>query len=153
MSDDNTVRIKRTFQAPAEAVFEAWTSAEVIRRWWRVEHDWETAQADVDPRVGGTIRVVMRDPSKDTDYGGAGTYTEVDPPHRLAFTWTWDNDTRQTLIELDFDEADGITTVHFTHTGLRDDEERRSHDNGWHKILDRLQRTLETARSSAKRPL
>lgn len=68
MSDDTTVRIKRTFQAPAEAVFQAWTSAEVIRRWWRVEHDWETAQADVDPRVGGTIRVVMHDPSKNTDY-------------------------------------------------------------------------------------
>ena len=45
----NTLRIERTYQAPAEAVFDAWTSVEVIRRWWHAEHDWETTEAEVDP--------------------------------------------------------------------------------------------------------
>ena len=108
MTDDKTLRIERTFRAPAEAVFEAWTSEEVLRRWWHAEHGWETTEAEVDLRVGGTVRVVMRDPDKDVEYGGGGTYTEVEPPTRLAFTWTWDDDPRQTLIEVDFEESDGV---------------------------------------------
>jgi uncharacterized protein YndB with AHSA1/START domain len=39
---EDTVRIQRVFRAPARAVFEAWTSEEVLRRWWHAEHDWET---------------------------------------------------------------------------------------------------------------
>ena len=92
-------------------MFDAWTSEEVLRRWWQAERDWETTEAEVDLRVGGAVRVVMRDPAKDAEYGGGGIYTEIDPPTRLAFTWLWDGDTRQTLIEIDFEETDGATTV------------------------------------------
>ena len=83
MTDTRTLRIERTFQAPAEAVFDAWTSEEVIRRWWQAEHDWETTEAEVDLRVGGVVRVVMRDPDKDVEYGGGGTLHRdraADPP-------------------------------------------------------------------------
>jgi uncharacterized protein YndB with AHSA1/START domain len=146
LTDDRTLRMERTFQAPVEAVFEAWTSEEVLRRWWYTEDGYETSEAEVDLRVGGAVRVVMRDPTEDVEYGGGGTYTEVDPPTRLAFTWTWDDEPRQTLIEIDFSERDGVTTVRFTHRGLWDDEAVRSHEDGWTKLFDRLERTLEAAR-------
>ena len=149
MTDDKTLRIERTFQAPAEAVFDAWTSEEVIRRWWHVELGWETAEAEVDLRVGGVVRVVMRDPDKDVDYGGGGHYTEVERPTRLAFTWIWDGDTRRTMIELDFEETDGTTTVRFTHSGLWDEEAVRSHEDGWGKLFDKLERALGAARREA----
>jgi uncharacterized protein YndB with AHSA1/START domain len=42
------VRIERTFEAPAEAVFDAWTSPEVMRRWWHAGPEWETPEAEVD---------------------------------------------------------------------------------------------------------
>ena len=145
MTENTTLRMERTFEAPAQAVFDAWTSEEVIRRWWHAEHDWETTEASVDLRVGGEVRVVMRDPHKDVEYGGGGRYTEIDPPRRLAFTWIWDgNDTRQ-LIELDFEENDGVTTVHFTHSDLWDEEAVRSHEDGWSKAFDNLERTLAEA--------
>ena len=147
--DSQTLRIERTFRAPAEAVFDAWTSEEVIRRWWQAEHDWETAEAEVDLRVGGAVRVVMHDPNKDVDIGGGGNYTEIEPPTRLAFTWTWDGDTRRTLIELEFEEADGVTTVSFAHSGLWDEEALRSHEKGWGTLFDNLERTLEAARPQA----
>jgi len=140
-----TLVIERPFQAPAQAVFDAWTSEEVLRRWFHAEHGWETPEAQVDLRLGGAVRVVMLNPHKDTEHGGGGHYTEIDPPTRLAFTWTWDNDEedRQTLIELDFEEAEGITTVRMTHSGLRDEESVRSHEDGWTKCFDNLGRTLE----------
>jgi uncharacterized protein YndB with AHSA1/START domain len=146
VTDDRTLRLERTFRAPVEAVFDAWTSEEVLRRWWHTEDDYETSKAEVDLRVGGTVRVVMRDRRKAVDIGGSGTYTEVDPPTRLAFTWTWDDhSTRRTLIEIDFEESDGVTTVRFTQTGLWDDEAVRSHEDGWGKLFDRLERTLKAS--------
>ena len=85
----------------------------------------------------------MRNPDDGAEYGGRGTYTEVDPPRRLAFTWLWDGDSTRQLIELDFEEADGVTTVHFTHRGLWDEEAVRSHEDGWSRAFDNLERTLE----------
>jgi uncharacterized protein YndB with AHSA1/START domain len=144
MSDSLNLRIERTFQAPAAKVFEAWTSEEVMRRWFHAEHDWETTEATVDLRLGGAVRVVMRNPHKDAEYGGGGTYTEIDPPNRLAFTWTWDRDNRPTLIELDFLEADGATTVLLTHRDLADEESVHDHEDGWTKCLENLARAIET---------
>jgi uncharacterized protein YndB with AHSA1/START domain len=50
------------------------------------------------------------------------------------------------LIELDFEEAGGVTTVRFSHTGLWDEEAVRSHEGGWTRAFDNLQRALETRR-------
>lgn len=139
MSDDLTLRIERTYEAPAEAVFDAWTSEEVLRRWWRPKDGWETPEATVDLRVGGALRIVMRDTDGD-HHAATGTYTEVERPTRLAFTWTWDNSDREGLIEVDFEEHDGMTRVSFTHSGLEDEEAVRSHEDGWGHILDQLGR-------------
>jgi len=144
VTDEHTLRIERTFQAPAQAVFDAWTSEEVLRRWWQVD-ELQTTEAAVDLRVGGELRVVMRDAVNGAKAGGGGTYTEIAPPTRLAFTWTWDEDTRQTLIELEFREADGVTTVSFTHSGLWDAGAVSRHEYGWQQLFDHLADTLQAA--------
>ena len=145
MTAGTVLHMERTYDAPAQAVFDAWTSEEVMRRWWHAAHDWETTEAKVDLRVGGSVRVVMRNPHEDIEYGGGGEYTEVDPPTRLAFTWTWDGDSTRQLIEIDFEESEGATTVHLTHSGLWDEESRASHEDGWGKALDNLGRTLDAS--------
>ena len=142
-----TLRIERTFQAPAQAVFDAWTSEEVLRRWFH-------GRARLgDPRgarstcaSAAPCASSCATPTKDVEHGGGGHYTEIDPPTRLAFTWTWDDDARETLIEIDFEEADGATTVRFTHSGLRDEESVRSHEEGWTTCFDNLERALEASR-------
>ncbi|HVQ58798.1 MAG TPA: SRPBCC domain-containing protein [Solirubrobacterales bacterium] len=145
-----TLLIERTFQAPAQAVFDAWTSEEVMRRWFHGNHDWETPVAEVDLRLGGNVRVVMRNPEDGTEYGGGGHYTEIDPPNRLVFTWTWDNEADlETLLELDFEENDGATTVRLTHSMLRDQESVLSHEGGWNAALDNLGRTLPSPEATA----
>jgi uncharacterized protein YndB with AHSA1/START domain len=142
VKDTFTLHLERTFQAPARAVFDAWTSEEVLRRWWHAEHDWETTEASVDLRVGGEVRVVMRDPDNDVEYGGGGRYIEIDPPRRLAFSWFWDGNDKRQLIEIDFEEVEGVTTVRFTHRDLWDEQAVRSHEDGWGKCFDNLDRVL-----------
>lgn len=58
------LRVERTFNAPVEAVFDAWTSADVLRRWWSPGPDWETPIAEADVRAGGNLRIVMRRPRR-----------------------------------------------------------------------------------------
>ena len=143
MSSNTTLRIERTFQAPAEAVFDAFTTEEVMRRWWHAAHDWETSVAEVDLRLGGALRVVMRNPHDGAEYGGGGFYTEIDPPRRLAFTWLWDDNPTRQLIEIDFEESGAATLVRFTHRDLWDEEAVRSHEQGWNLAFDNLDRALE----------
>jgi uncharacterized protein YndB with AHSA1/START domain len=145
VTDSNPLRIQRTYRAPAQAVFDAWTNEEVIRRWWHAEVGWETSEAEVDLRVGGAVRVVMRDAQSHSEYGGGGRYTEIDPPNRLAFTWIWDDNSTRTLIEIEFEEADGVTTVNFTHSDLWDEEAVRDHEGGWNRCFDHLERALASA--------
>jgi uncharacterized protein YndB with AHSA1/START domain len=143
--DPAALRLKRTFNAPVEAVFDAWTSAEVLRRWWPVGSDWETPVAEVDVRVGGSLRLVMRNPEGE-EFGGSGEYLEITPRERLVFTWTWDGHEGHEgtqLIEVEFrEQEDGTTTVVLTNRGLRDEDSKRSHRQGWEASFDNLDRVL-----------
>ena len=136
----HVLEIERTFDARAEEVFEAWTSEEVMRRWFYGQPGWETPTAEVDLRVGGRVRIVMRDPEGGEDHGASGEYKVVDPPRRLAFTWHWDDqDSERQLIELEFIERDGATTVRMTSHGIATEERRDSHRPclplRWHRLV------------------
>ncbi len=139
-----TLTIERTYDAPAQRVFEAFTSEEVMRRWWHAGSDWQTPEASVDLRIGGEVRVLMRNPHREVDYGGGGVYTEIDPPSRLAFTWIWDDDRDQVeqLIVIDFEESGGTTNVRFRHENLWNEEAVRDHEQGWNLCFDNLERVL-----------
>jgi uncharacterized protein YndB with AHSA1/START domain len=136
------VRIERTYSAPAEAVFDAWTSPEVMRRWLHCRPDWGTPEAEVDLRVGGKVRVVMRRPDR-IEVEAQGEYTLIDRPRRLVMTWTFDDDpSNEQLIELSFTEAEGATTVLLVNSRISTDQRRGAQDWGWHGCLEQLDRLL-----------
>jgi uncharacterized protein YndB with AHSA1/START domain len=141
MSD--RVRLERTFQASAQEVFDAWTSVEVVKRWWHAEHDWETPHAEVDLRLGGAIRLIMRNPKDGAEYGGRGEFVTIDVARRLVFTWGWDyeEDSKRQLIEVDFIERGDRTTVVLTHSGLPA-AETDEYVDGWQKSFDNLEVAL-----------
>jgi uncharacterized protein YndB with AHSA1/START domain len=136
------VRIERTFDAPAEEVFDAWTSPEVIRRWFRPGDGWQEPSAEVDLRVGGKIRVVMRDPEGAPVRAG-GEFTLVERPRRLAYTWTFDDDpSNEQLIEMEFTERDGATTVVFVNSNISEKERRDAQYDGWSRCFDEFEGAL-----------
>src|SRR5262245_23404955 len=77
-----TVTLTRTFAAPRERVFAAWTSAEHLMHWFAPK-DFGVHSAEADPRPGGTFRLCMRSPDG-RDYWVHGTYRELQPPERLV---------------------------------------------------------------------
>ena len=144
MTEDSghVVRIERRFAASAEEVFDAWTSPEVMRRWFHVAPDWATPEAEVDLRVGGKVRVVMRRPDG-SEVSASGEYTLIDRPHRLEMTWTFDDEpSNEQLIELSFSESEGSTTVVMINSGISTEERRDAQHNGWHGCSDELERAL-----------
>jgi uncharacterized protein YndB with AHSA1/START domain len=139
----HVVRIERTFAAGAEEVFDAWTSPEVMRRWFHVAPDWDTPLAEVDLRTGGSVRIVMRRPDG-TEAGARGRYTLIDRPRRLVMTWAFDDDpANEQLIELSFSETEGLTTVLLVNSRISTDPRRHAQDLGWRGCLDELERALD----------
>jgi uncharacterized protein YndB with AHSA1/START domain len=76
------LRVKRTFAAPRETVFKAWSSAEHIKRWFCPD-GYSVPDAKVEMRVGGAFEVCMRSP-EGIDHWTRGTFTDVVAPERLT---------------------------------------------------------------------
>jgi uncharacterized protein YndB with AHSA1/START domain len=77
------VLITRAFDAPADLVFTALTTPELVQRWWGYETS-EWLVCDIDVRVGGAWRYVIRE--RDMEVGFHGEYREIDGPHRIVWT-------------------------------------------------------------------
>ena len=101
--------VTRTINAPAHLVFEAWTTAELFRRWWVPRSFGLTLlSCEMDARVGGQYRLVF--PYEDSTMEFFGTYLEVTPHSRLV--WTNDEgDGGQTITTVTFEENAGKTLV------------------------------------------
>lgn len=137
------LRLERTFTAPREEVFRAWTEPEVLRRWWAAAPTWECPVAEADVRVGGRYRLTMRDPDSGEEHTVGGEYVAVESPERLVYTWTWEaNDDDPTsadsIVTVEFREDGDRTTVVLTHDGIADEQSRQNHAHGWNACLDNL---------------
>lgn len=141
-TDSTTLRLERTFDAPAEDVFDAWTNPEVLRRWWAADPRWRTPVAEVDLRVGGAYRLSMEDPDAGTFHAVRGEYREVHRPERLVYSWSWEQDDGRTghvsTVTVEFVEQDERTTVVLEHSGLESSRSRERHGRGWAACLELL---------------
>ena len=105
--------------------------------------DWETPTAEVDLRVGGKIRDRDARPPTGPRPARAASTRVVDPPHRLVFTWILDDQPIEPqLIELEFSERDGRTTVLMTNSAIPTDGRLESQERGWQVCYDNLERLL-----------
>jgi uncharacterized protein YndB with AHSA1/START domain len=82
---DTQILITREFDAPQDLVWKAWTTPDLIKRWWNAKRG-EVTVAEVDLRVGGTWRYVMVTDEGGHEVGFHGTYREVVPTERIVST-------------------------------------------------------------------
>ncbi|MCZ6491166.1 MAG: SRPBCC domain-containing protein [Acidobacteria bacterium] len=139
-----TLTLRRTFQAPREKVFHAWTDPETLKKWWGPE-GYETPEAEVDLRVGGRYRLGMRKLPDGEVFFLGGTFREISPPERLVYTWSWEQasmDVGETLVTVEFREAGQSTEVVLKHELFPNEETREHHNQGWNGCLDKLTKLL-----------
>ena len=100
--------VTRTFDAPARLVFEAWTKPELFRQWWVPKSLGMTLlSCEMDVRVGGMYRLEFAHGESQAAF--FGTYREVTPPSRLA--WTNEESDEGSVTTVTFAEEGGKTLV------------------------------------------
>jgi uncharacterized protein YndB with AHSA1/START domain len=131
-STETAVRREIAIAATPETIWEFLVDPEKATRWMG-------QSASFDPRPGGEYRVEVI-----PGQVAAGEFVELDPPHRLVWTWGWDEESTSdvpigsTTIEVELvAERDG-TLLRFTHSGLPSADAAKSHTHGWEHYLERL---------------
>ena len=142
---DTQILITREFDAPRHLVYKAWTTPELVKRWWHANRG-EMTVADIDLRVGGRWRYVLVTPDG-MEVGFHGEYREIVPDERLVSTEAYegipDADEHAALDTLTLVEVDGRTTMtvlveHRTKEG-RDAHIESGMEAGMQDALDRLE--------------
>ena len=132
-----SLTLRRHLTAPPPTVYAAWTDPEMLTRWFGPAEA-EILEADLDPRVGGSYRVLMRT-SDGEEHGVGGMYREVRPDRRLVFTWAWrSTPERESLVTVDLRPEGEGTVLTLTHAEFFDEAARDRHNAGWSGALDKL---------------
>lgn len=133
------ITVKNTVKSSANKVWELWSNPEHIVKWNTPSEDWHTPRAENDLRVGG--KFLSRMEAKDGSFGFdfSGTYNEVVPQKRIAYTM---DDGRK--VEVDFKEQKGETEIVSTFDPETQNPIEMQRD-GWQAILDNFKKYAENS--------
>jgi uncharacterized protein YndB with AHSA1/START domain len=107
---DEQILLTSEFDAPARLVYRAYTTPELVRRWWAGRRG-QVRSAEIDLRVGGAWRWVM-DAHGGHEVAFHGVYREIVPDERLVFTEVFEGaPDAEALVTVTFAEDDGRTTL------------------------------------------
>jgi uncharacterized protein YndB with AHSA1/START domain len=143
LPSDDQILITRQFDAPRHLVYQAWTTPELVKRWWAGRRG-EVTLAEIDLRVGGTWRYVMT-ARGEFEVGFHGEYRELVENERIVSTEVYeDAPDAVALNTLTLTERDGRTTmailVQHQSTANRDMHLDSGMEGGMNESLDALER-------------
>jgi uncharacterized protein YndB with AHSA1/START domain len=146
---EKELTLKRTFDAPRELVFKAWTDPVLISKWWGPTY-FTTPISEVEARQGGKLYIVMHGPKGtdfDIDLPMRGVFQEFDPPKKLVFTNEAMHDEKgtpqlATLCTVTFAETGGKTEMTLHIVLVKASPAAASAwggaEMGWNQSLDKL---------------
>jgi uncharacterized protein YndB with AHSA1/START domain len=151
----NQLTITRTFDAPRQLVWKAWTDPELYKQWWGPSH-FTCPVAIFDLRVGGKWLSCMR--SLDgQDFWSTGFYHEITPYDRIVYTDSFgdekgnivpasyyglpDDFPLEMMVTITLDEQDGKTVMTLMHAGLPAGDANT--EQGWRQSFDKLAAAVE----------
>ena len=146
---EDQLLITREFDAPKHLVYKAYTTPELVRRWWTGERG-EMTSCEIDLRVGGTWRYVMI-AHGDFEVAFHGEYREIVPNERIVMTEVYEGmPDAEAVDDITFTEEDGRTTLTML-VQHRNQEERDLHLNsgmevGMQESMDRLEQVAASLR-------
>ena len=152
---DDQILITREFDAPSHLVYKAFTTPELVRRWWHAKRG-EMTVADIDLRVGGTYRFVMDAPGG-FEVGFHGEYLEFVPGEKIVSSEVYEGlpegvseEDGSTVNTVTFAEEDGRTTltllIQAANKTSRDAIIESGMEDGLQDALDLLEETAQSIR-------
>ena len=136
--DELQLTVSRRIKAPRTAVFEAWLSPRMMEKFMRPGGSDMTSKVTNDPVRGGRFSILMATPEKEIPH--AGTYLEIKPHSRLAFTWESPHSLDDSVVTIDFEEPEpGVTDITLHQVRFRSEQARDGHISGWTTILTCLE--------------
>lgn len=109
-TSDRELVVTRMVDGPARLVYKAWTTPELLKRWWApTSFGVEFVSCDNDVRTGGTYRFVFSHPASPEPMAFFGRYLEVVPNAKLV--WTNEESPDGAVTTVTFEERDGKTLV------------------------------------------
>ena len=151
---DREIVMTRVFNAPRELVFDAWTNADLVRRWLLGPDGWSMPVCEIDARPGGRYRYVWKHNTDGSEMGMSGTYIEVKRPERIVSTEKFDEawypgEGRNTLVLV---EKDGKTTMtatsYYDSREIRDAVLKSPMESGVRASYDRLAEIVESSQAA-----
>ncbi|MCG6166973.1 SRPBCC domain-containing protein [Leptospira sp. FAT2] len=149
--------ITRLFNAPREAVFDAWTNPEQVMKWWGPKN-FTTPYCKMDFRVGGRYVFCMRAPDGN-EFWSTGEYKEIVRPEKIVKTDSFADSNGNPvpashygiegewpevlLISLLFEDQQGKTKFTLRHTGIPGAEVSEMTGASWNESLDKLEAILK----------
>ena len=137
---DLTLTVQKRIPAPAALVYAAWLDPKMLMRFMMPGPGMTTTSADTDPKVGGRFALVMSDGK--TDIPHSGTYLELVPHSRIAFSWESPHSAEGSTVTLDFAPDGDATMVTLTQVRFASEGSREGHRSGWTSILTALAANL-----------
>lgn len=142
--EQHTLTLSHLFHVSADRLFDAWTNPALVAQWFGPS-GFTLPSAEIDLTVGGKYNFLMQSP-EGAPIVHKGTYTIIDRPRKLAFTWLLENQSCEgteglyceTVVTLDFVEKGSKTELFVTHEGLPTQQSVESHNFGWTSSLDCL---------------
>ncbi|WP_323173301.1 SRPBCC family protein [Natrialba sp. PRR66] len=140
-TSENRLTIRRTFDAPRERVFEAWTDPEQVDQWWGPD-GFATTTDEMEVRPGGVWRFMMTGPNGN-EFPNRIEYDAVEEPERLAYTHGSPDDPEQFRVVVTFDaqgdsETDLTMEMCFSSAEELDEAVEFGADDGAKQTLGRL---------------
>ena len=146
---DEQILIRREFDAPKHLVYEAWTTPELVKRWWNAKRG-EVTVAEIDLRVGGAWRYVMV-ADGGMEVGFHGEFREIVPNERIVSTEVYEGyPDAEAVNTLTLTEEDGRTTLEIL-VQHANQEDRDGHINsgmeaGMQDAMDLLEEVANSLR-------
>lgn len=146
---DTQILITREFDAPKDLVYKAYTTPELIKRWWSGDRG-EVTSAEVDLRVGGSWRYVMT-ANEGFEVGFHGTFREIVPNERIVCTEVFEGMPDAEAVDTaTLTEAAGRTTltilVQHQNQANRDAHINSGMEGGMNEAFDHLEQVAQSLR-------
>jgi len=150
-SAERELIIRRSFDAPRELVFRAWTEPQLLAQ-WSCPRGYTLSENRGELRVGGAFCARMRSP-EGTEHRLRGVYREIVAPERLVFTHCWVDEQGaagpETLVTVTLADRDGRTEMLFHQALFASVEARDGHEQGWTNCFELLAELLITTGGAA----